>query len=286
MSHEELLGPQQVDELPSSPPDHRVAYGPDPSQYGELRLPKGSGNYPVAVVIHGGCWKAHHGKMIADLRNTAALASALTANGIATWNIEYRRIDNPGGGWTGTFEDIARAVDFLRTLALTHALDLRRALVVGHSAGGHLGTWAAARHRLPPRSALHGEQPLPITGVINLAGPADLESFWPLQSGSCGDQVITRLVGGSPSEVPERYAQASPARLMPIGVKQILITGAEDSVVPPALGADYEKAARAEGDDVHFTAVPKAGHFEVIAPGSTAWPHVERALWSLLNPPG
>ena len=178
----QFLGPQQVNKLPSSAADHRIHYGSDPLQFGEMRLPQSSGRHPVAVVIHGGCWKSKHGDLIADLRNTAPLSSALTSRAIATWNIEYRQTDNPGGGWTGTFEDVANAIDYLRVLAKAYPLDLNRVVVVGHSAGGHLGTWAAARHRLSKASPLFSKEPLRVAGVVNLAGPTDLESIQPIQS--------------------------------------------------------------------------------------------------------
>jgi acetyl esterase/lipase len=277
----QFLGPQQVNQLPSTLADYRIQYGSDPLQFGDLRLPKASERPPVAVVIHGGCWKARVGNLIADLQNTAALSSALTSVGIATWNIEYRRIDNPGGGWTGTFEDVANAVDYLRVLAKSYPLDLKRVAIIGHSAGGHLGTWAAARHRLPEQSPLFSKKPLGVVGVVNLAGPADLESFLPIQNQVCGGPVVTNLIGGSPSEVPDRYRQASPSNLLPIGVKQVLITGVQDKVVPPELGKKYEE--KAKGDDVRFIAVESAAHFEVIAPGSIAWPKVEAAVLSMLK---
>ncbi|HXG23612.1 MAG TPA: alpha/beta hydrolase [Chthonomonadales bacterium] len=279
----QFLGPQQVNKLPSSPADHRIHYGSDPLQFGELRLPQSSGRHPVAVVIHGGCWKSRHGDLIADLQNTAALSSALTSLGIATWNIEYRQTDNPGGGWTGTFQDVANAIDYLRVLAKSYPLDLKRVVVVGHSAGGHLGTWAAARHRLPKRSPLLSKEPLRVVGVVNLAGPTDLESIVPIQTQLCGAPVITSLIGGSPSEVPERYRQASPSKLLPIGVKQVLITGAQDKLVPPQWGQKYEEEAKKARDDVSFVAVENASHFEVIAPGSVAWPKVEEAVLSMLR---
>jgi acetyl esterase/lipase len=281
-----FLGPQQINELPASRVDHRVRYGDDPEQFGDLRLPpEASGRLPVAVVIHGGCWKAKHGSLIADLNNTGPIASALTTLGIATWNIEYRRVDSAGGGWPGTFEDVANGVEHLRTLAQSYPLDLNRVVIVGHSAGGHLGTWVAARHRLPEHSRFFPTDPLRVRGVVNLAGPADLESFVPIQSQVCGDPVITRLVGGSPNEVPDRYRAASPSRLLPIGVRQIVITGAHDRLVPPALGGTYEETARAHGDDVTALVVPDAAHFEVIAPGSKAWPVVRDAALSILGLP-
>jgi acetyl esterase/lipase len=283
MAEAQFLGPQQVNQLPSSPADRRIHYGSDPLQFGELRLPQSSGRHPVAVVIHGGCWKSRHGDLVADLQNTAALSTALTSLGIATWNIEYRQTDNPGGGWTGTFEDVANAIDHVRVLAKSYPLDLKRVVVVGHSAGGHLGTWAAARHRLPKRSPLFSKKPLRIMGVINLAGPTDLERIFPIQDQMCGDPVITNLVGGSPYEVPENYRQASPSKLLPTGVKQVLITGAQDKLVPPRLGQDYEAEAKEAGDDVTFFAIENAAHFEVIAPGSVAWPKVEQAVLSMLK---
>jgi acetyl esterase/lipase len=279
-----FLGPQQVNELPASPADHRIRYGDDPEQFGDLRLPtEVSGRFPVAVVIHGGCWKAKHGSLIADLNNTGPIASALTELGIATWNIEYRRVDNAGGGWPGTFEDVANGVEQVRGLAQSYPLDLNRVVIIGHSAGGHLGTWIAARHRLPEQSRFFSSGPLRILGVVNLAGPTDLESFVPIQSQVCGDPVITQLMGGSPIEVPDRYRAASPARLLPIGVRQVVITGAHDRIVPAALGRTYEETARAHGDDVTALVVPDAAHFEVIAPGSTAWPVVRNAVLSMLG---
>jgi acetyl esterase/lipase len=279
----QFLGPQEIHQLPSSPADHRIHYGNDPLQFGDLRLPKTSGRHPVIIVIHGGCWKSKHGALVADLQDTAALSSALTNLGIATWNIEYRQIDNPGGGWTGTFEDVANAVDYLRVLAKSYSLDLKRVVIVGHSSGGHLGTWAAARRRLPKQSPLFFKNPLHIAGIVNLAGVADLERFLAMESQVCGDPVVTRLLGGSPSEVPDRYRQASPSNLLPIRVKQVLITGARDKFVPPWLGQTYEEEAKKVGDDVTFVAVENASHFEVIAPGSVAWPKVEEAVLSMLR---
>lgn len=262
---------------------HRIPYGNDPLEFGELRLPKTAGPFPVAIVIHGGCWAASVGNATPSLQEVTALSSALTSMGIATWNLEYRRVGNPGGGWTGTFEDIANGVDYLRVLAQSYPLDVHRVVVIGHSAGGHLATWAAARHRLPQTSALLSPTPLPIMGVVNLAGPANLERFLPLQYRVCGGPIITRLMGGSPDQVPDRYRDASPANLLPIGVKQILITGAQDTVVPPELGHEYQRNAQQKGDDVTLIIVEHVSHFNVIAPGSFAWPKVKSAVLSLLH---
>jgi acetyl esterase/lipase len=279
----QFLGPRQVNELPASAADHRIQYGSSNLQFGDLRLPKTGKRAPVAVVIHGGCWKAKHGDLVADLDNTAPLSSALMNIGIATWNIEYRRIDNAGGGWPGTFEDVAAAVDYLRVLAKSYPLDLNRVIVIGHSAGGHLGTWAAARHRLPERSPLFRPTPLRVIGVVNLAGPGDLEKFLPIQSLVCGEPAITNLMGGSPSEVPDRYRSGSPSNLLPIGVKQFLIVGAQDKTVPPEYLKNYAQEAKNKGDDAELTIVEDASHFEVVAPGSLAWPRVKEAVLSILR---
>ena len=152
-----------------------------------------------------------------------------------------------------------------------------------NAAGGHLGTWVAARRRLPRRSHFHSDDPLPIRGIINLAGPADLESFWLIERQACGEPVVTRLLGGSPIEVPERYAEASPAKLLPLAVNQVLITGEYDRVVPPALAQRYEETARAKGDDVTTIVVADAAHFEVIAPGSNAWMTVKTTVASMIE---
>jgi acetyl esterase/lipase len=221
--------------------------------------------------------------LTADLQNTAALSSALTRLGIATWNIEYRQIDIPGGGWTGTFEDVANAIDYLRLLAKPYSLDLNRVVIIGHSAGGHLGTWAAARHRLPKQRHFVFRDPLRVVGVVNLAGIPNLETFLPMQNQSCGEPVITSLIGGSPAKVPERYKLASPANLLPLGVKQRLIYGVQDQVVPLRFGQEYAETARKAGDDVTFISVENTSHFELIAPGSEAWHQVEKAVMSILK---
>lgn len=279
-----FLGPLQVNDLPATPALH-LRYGDDAEQVGELRVPPGPGPHPVIVVLHGGCWQARHGPGLADLKNTSPLASALTAEGYATWNLEYRRVDNPGGGWPGTFLDVARGIDHLRVLARDHRLDLGRVGVVGHSAGGHLGTWAAARPRLPAGSELRTGDPLPITGVVNLAGPGDLERFAPQVPLSCRAPNLERLLGGTPQDVPHRWREGSPHALLPIGVPQVVINGLQDKIVPFHYTAAYREAAVAAGDRVDFVGVENAAHFEPIAPGSVAWPHVRAAVRQLLGPP-
>jgi hypothetical protein len=147
--------------LPRPVPDRRLAYGGGPLQFGELRLPDGDGPHPVAIVIHGGCWLAEY-----DLGYMSGLADALTDAGIATWSIEYRRVGDDGGGWPGTFQDVADAADFLVEIAPGCNLDLDRVAAVGHSAGGHLALWLAGRKGLSGGDPLRGEAPLPLHGVV------------------------------------------------------------------------------------------------------------------------
>ena len=274
-----LMTPQDLDALPRRAPDRRVAYGESPHQYGELRVPAGRGPHPVVILVHGGCFKAAY----ATADYAAPIGDALKDEGIASWNIEYRRLGDEGGGWPGTYRDVGRAVDYLRTLAKPHNLDLSRVVVVGHSAGGHLAMWAAGRSRVPRQSAIYTANPLPIRGAVDLAGPLDLSAHIAEYEGLCRDSVITSLMGGSPATHPERYAQASPIKLLPYGLPQVLVLGTYEDFVPMRLVQAYAAAARRAGDSVRVIHVRGAGHFEVASPRSYAWPPVNRAIRALLD---
>ncbi|CAN5713699.1 alpha/beta hydrolase [soil metagenome] len=272
------LRPSDVDKLPSKPADAKAFYGSDPLQFGELRLPKGDGPFPVAVVIHGGCWVAE----FATLQNTAAMADSLRDAGVATWNIEYRRSNNPGGGWPGTFMDVAAATDYVRELATQHPLDIKRVVAIGHSAGAHLALWAAARPKLPTASPLHREAPLSLRAAVALGGPGDLNHFSGYAAKVCGSNVVEKLMGGSADAVADRYAQGSPIQLLPLGVQQVLIVGETDPIMPAAAREAYAAAARKAGDSVELIEVP-GSHFEIIAPASAAWPTVRDKVLQLLK---
>ncbi|WP_235186187.1 alpha/beta hydrolase family protein [Lysobacter antibioticus] len=280
-SADELMGPAEFRSLPSRPADHRIAYGDDPNQYADLSVPSTAGPHPVVILIHGGCWKADY----ATLRGLAPMADALKADGIASWNIEYRRIPQPGSGWPGTYADVGRATDHLRVIAQKYRLDLDRVVVLGHSAGGHLAMWVAARSRLPAKSQLHVADPLPISGVVDLAGAGDLEAFIPVQMTACRDpNIVKTLLGGEPAAAPERYAQTSAMRMLPLAKRQILIWGQRDEMTPVWLGEAYADAARKAGDSVRLEVLPSLGHFEIADPASPAWPVVHEAIGSLLKP--
>lgn len=257
--------------LPQPAPDTAIHYGPDSLQFGELRVPAGAGPHPVAVVIHGGCWLSSFG-----LNHARSESAALAGAGFLVWSLEYRRVGNPGGGWPSTFRDVGAGVDHVRTLARRYPIDLNRVVLIGHSAGGHLALWAAARRKIPKGSPLFTDDPLPVRGVVSLAGVPDLRAAATGTSAVCGD-AIQRLVGGAPDAVPEHYAAAAPIELLPLGVPQFVLNGAEDAIVPPRWATDYAARAQAAGDSVTLTIIPEAGHFEVVAPGTEAWKAVEAA---------
>jgi acetyl esterase/lipase len=247
---------------PPPEPSRRIPYGADASQFGDLRFPAGSGPWPVVVLIHGGYWRARY-----ELAYFGHAAEALMAAGLATWNIEYRRLGN-GGGWPGTFQDVGVAVDHLRALAGEHALDLTRVVTLGHSAGGHLALWAAGRPRIPKGSPLWTAEPLPIAGVVALAGICDLCQAWEL---NLSDGVADQVMGGGPATQPERYAAACPTDLLPLGVRQTLIHGTADDSVPFALSRDYAAAARTAGDPVELITLEGADHFGIVDPQAPEW---------------
>jgi acetyl esterase/lipase len=258
---------------PTPTSDHRIQYGKDPLQFGELRLPKGAGPHPVAIIIHGGCWLSEYG-----LSYMGHLAADLTGAGIATWNLEYRRVGDDGGGWPGTFQDVALGADHLRMLAKTYPLDLNRTIAMGHSAGGHLVLWLAARKRLPKDSPLYAADALPLRGVVGVAAIPDLSA-----TGTACDQTVIRLMGGAPEDLRSRYQQASPIELLPLGVSQILIHGETDNLVPASLSKNYAEAAKGKGEDVKFVAIENASHFELVDPSSFAWPKVKEEVVRLLG---
>ena len=256
--------------LPRPTADLRLAYGSDPLQFGELRLPAGPGPHPVAVLIHGGCWLAEY-----DLGYMSALAAALAEAGVATWSIEYRRVGDPGGGWPGTFTDVAAAADHLRELAADHHLDLGRVVAVGHSAGGHLALWLAARHGLAADDPLRGPSPLPLAGVVALAGIPDLAAFAAPEG--CG-AAVAPLLGGEPAGVSERLQRVSPIERLPLGLPQVLVVGGLDTIVPAEQAERYAAAAAAAGERVRVLPITAAGPFELVVPGSVAWPSVRDAV--------
>jgi len=247
-------------------PHSRHTFGAAASQFAELFLPQGEGPFPIVALIHGGCWTVHYGG-ITQMRN---MAGALTAQGIAVWNVEYRRVDEDGGGYPGMYQDVATAVDLLRAVAVAHPLDLRRIVLVGHSAGGHLAQWAASRHRLPAGSPLHVDDPLPVPQVISLGGLADLRNEENLILTSC-DRAIAQLTGQPSAARPDVFSDTSPAEMLPSGVRTVLIHGELDVISPLRAGQDYARRATAAGDVAEVLVLPGGSHYDEVAATSPAW---------------
>jgi acetyl esterase/lipase len=263
-----LLSFADLMDRPRGRGDHRLPYGPDPLQFGDLWLPAGAGPHPVVVLIHGGCWLAD----LPGLELMDHLAEGLRGAGFAVWNIEYRRIGHAGGGWPGTFEDVGAGLDALRGMARSFALDLDRLVAVGHSAGGHLALWAAARHRLPPESPLLSPGALPVRAAVSLAGIVDLEAYRQTGPDACGGPgTIEALIGEDRRTAFDLYADTSPAAMLPLGLPHGLIIGGRDEIVPPAYGSDYARQARATGEAVDLVELQDCGHFELIDPAGPAW---------------
>jgi acetyl esterase/lipase len=259
---------------PKPQPTRTVFYGDDPSQFAELWLPGGPGPHPVVVMIHGGCWQAK----IANRSYLNYAAEDLRKRGIAVWNVEYRAADQTGGGYPGAYQDVGAAIDRLAIDAPHDHISVKRVIVVGHSAGGHLALWAAARDKLPASSPLHWAAPQPIAGVVDLAGIPDLQHD---TATACGAAVLKQMTGEPTKARPDVYADTSPAELLPLGVPQVVIHGAQDVTVPPSVGEHYVAAARALGDRVEMR-TPPGGHVEEVTPGQPAWDEAVRAIQTLL----
>ena len=259
-------------ERPRPAPSATIRYGEAPLQVVDLWLPEGAGPHPVALMVHGGCWQSD----IADRTIMSWIADDLARRGIAVWNIDYRGVDRPGGGYPGTFLDAGAAADALRGQAGRHRLDLSRLVAVGHSAGGHLALWLAARPRLPEGSPLRAGDPVPIEGVVSLGGLPDLEEAARPPGSGCGTQVVARLTGG-------RFADTSVPLLAPLGVPQRLVNGIEDRIIPPAYAEGYAAPMRAAGDEVRVRMVARTGHVELIAPESEAWAAAVAEIEELLR---
>jgi acetyl esterase/lipase len=269
------------------PPDLVLRYGDGADHVADVHIPPAAtappegtgGRVPLTIFLHGGFWGAQYGR-----EHTAPLAEALSAAGIVVCAPEYRRTGQSGGGWPGTFDDVAAAVDRLPGLVaeatggLT-AADAGDIVLAGHSAGGHLALWAASRHHLPPGSRWRTE-PAEWRGVVALAAVSDLVGSY---RKALGQQAVGALMGAGPAEVTDdRYWQADPSRLLPAGGPVWLLHGMADDRVPYLMSLDYARWARAAGAraaEATCVLLPGAGHFAVIDPLSREWPQVVEAFW-------
>lgn len=249
----------ELKQRPHPSPATVVHYGSDPLQVVDVWLPRGKGPFPIVLMIHGGCWQTD----VADRHLMDWVSNDLKRRGIAVWNIDYRGVDRSGGGYPGTFLDAAAAADAITAHAHEFHLDTRRIVAVGHSAGGHLALWLAGRRHLPATSPLRSSHPIRLAAVVSLGGLPDLELETKVDNG-CGKQVSATLGAG-------HYAETSVPRLAPLGVRQYLVNGLNDPIIPTQLATDYQRRMRAAGDRVSIDWIPASGHFELIAPETKAW---------------
>jgi len=246
---------------PQPPPDERVAYGTDPNQFLELRLPKTNGPHAVLLNIHGGFWRAKY-----DLAHTGHLCEALRIAGVATFNAEYRRVGNPGGGWPGTFADIRSAYRFIQQEHDRFHISLDRFVVMGHSAGGELALCLAAHEHSLRRA-------------ISLAGVVDLRKAYVLH---LSNEAVEEFLGGTPDAVPEHYREADPTELDIPQARQWLIHGSEDATVAPEFSRDYRARKTKAGESAELLEIPQAGHFDLIDPASKAFEQVTKTVLAAL----
>ena len=239
------------------PADQRVAYGADPNQFVDVRLPRAQGPHPVLLNIHGGYWRAKY-----DLVHAGHLCESLRVAGVATFNVEYRRVGNMGGGWPGTFADIRSAYRFVQERASQFRLDVSRFAVMGHSAGGQLALCLAAHESSLKRA-------------ISLAGVVDLKAAFTLH---LSNNAVVEFMGGKPEEVPDHYREADPMELSMEHVRQWLLHGLNDDTVPPEFSRSYAEKKKKRGEHVELVEIPHAGHFELIDPGSDAFAKVKSAV--------
>lgn len=256
------------DILSRKPPkaDLRLTYGSDPNQFLDLRLPpSGKKPSPLVINIHGGFWRAKY-----NLEHAGHLCAALTAKGVASANLEYRRVGNEGGAWPGTFADVRAAYQFLVQKAPAHNLEARKIVVMGHSAGGQLALCLAAHEPA-------------VTRVVSLAGVVDLRRTYELH---LSNDAVVEFLRGTPAEVPDHYREADPMQLSIPQAQQWLIHGQADDIVPPAFSRDYVAAKRKlsgkRKEEAHLLEIASADHFDLIDPQSTGWKQVERTVLQLI----
>jgi acetyl esterase/lipase len=250
-----------------------IAYGSDRMQVGELRLPatKSDKPFPLVIIIHGGCWVSSY----ADYHFMDRFAQPITDLGYATWNIEYRALGT-GGEWPVIFQDISKAVDYTRNLAKTYPIDVNKVAIIGHSAGGHLALWAASRTSLKSSSEIYTENPLPIRGVISLAGIANITSG--TGCNTLANNVIGVPINSPSSALTARLRETSPLQMLPSRTNTILISGSADGIVPAAIGTEYSNKATELGDhSLHYN-LEGLGHFDLIDVNSTNWSLYQQSL--------
>lgn len=250
-----------------SEPSTSIKYGEGETEIVDLWLPDSEGPHPVVIMVHGGCWQ----KSIADRTLMDYAAEELRQNGMAVWNIEYRGVDEEGGGYPGTFIDVARAADLLPSFAEEYNLDVSRIGGFGHSAGGHLVTWLAGRKNLPADSPIFSEPTFEFDVIVNSGSLADLEVSNPLTLEGCLAAIQDDLTGLPTPDRPDVLAETSSDRLLPFGTLTVSVNGERDRIAPPELGQAFTAEAIAAGDEADIIIINGEGHVELIAPGTESY---------------
>jgi len=271
----------------------KISYGLDPLQYGELYLPAGDGPFPVVTFLHGGCWRSSEG-MINSYR---AMSKAMTEHGIAAWNLQYRGATSPGGGWPGTWQDIANGFDALKKVAESYPIDLQQAVVVGHSSGGHFGAWLAMRSQLPPNSEIYVEpqvNPMALVMTDAYINPLMIDSIGETGEMYCGEPLLEKLVGGSVEDNIDNFLQISPLEWLPWGIPQeyvvstyrypvslprVLAQGKTSMRTPP----DYPALAVIAGDEINVRLISNESHGGFTREGSRGYDAAISAVLRLLG---
>lgn len=257
--------------LAPSKPDAVLRYADHPRGFAELRLPEGEGPFPLAVIFHGGCWKAG----IANQAYMAPLATRWQQLGIATLNVDYREVGD-GGGWPGSFEDWAAAAELIDQVADDYPIDRERVTLVGHSAGALPAQWLATAQG--EEGPLGARGPLDVRAAIVLDGPADVGAERAAFDALCEFSSAAPFMGGSPAEKPARYEAIAPERHAP-QLEELLFVQA----VLPATPEAAQAAIRAGGTRLEVRENPGASHFEILTPGTGIYTANEPAMLAVLR---
>lgn len=263
--------------VPKTP--HTLKTGNRDTDVADLWLPDGPGPHPVIVMIHGGCWQ----KGIADRTLMNYAAEDLRQRGLAVWNIEYRGVDEAGGGYPGTFQDVAKTADALRDHVEKFNLKTDKIAAFGHSAGGHLAAWLSTRENISENSRVYTNDPLPLYAIVNSGGLADLEASAPVTFDGCLANIMGQLVGAPNKRRPSVFSDTTAVNLFPTATRQISVNGDQDNIAPPVLGQGYTDKATAAGVDAEFIQVENTGHVELVSPGTDAFERQARILENLVK---
>lgn len=267
---------------PLPQPTSTHAYGSGAAQVADLWLPDGAGPHPVVLMVHGGCWQ----KAIADRTLMNYAAEDLRQRGLAVWNIEYRGVDEAGGGYPGTFTDVSDAANALLTMGPDLGLDTDRISAFGHSAGGHLAAWLATQDNLDPQSKVYTGHVIGFQMVVISGGLADLETSLSVTPATCLAQIADQLTGPADAIRPDVFSDTSPARLLPADARFISVNGEKDRIAPPRLGQAFTTAVRQAGGSADYLEIADSGHVELIAPGTAAFEAQAEQLRQSLTPKG